>query len=110
MPVKRQFAEALDDRLVPGAGQLPLYSFVRALPAGDRDRGADDAIEEPWHRPGATHRTRGQCNAEDARKALKGPFHRTSKQGREEYPGKSGSRAIGPSNTTRYWSASIFIR
>jgi hypothetical protein len=34
MPVKRQFAEALDDQLVPGAGQLPLYSFVRALPAG----------------------------------------------------------------------------
>jgi len=34
MPVERQFAEALGERLVPGSGQLPLAAFVRALPAG----------------------------------------------------------------------------
>jgi len=34
MPVERQFDEAMGERLIPGDGQLPLDSFVRALPAG----------------------------------------------------------------------------
>ncbi len=34
MPVERQFDEAMGERLIPGDGQLPLESFVRALPAG----------------------------------------------------------------------------
>jgi sugar phosphate isomerase/epimerase len=34
MPVERQFEEALNDRLVPGTGELPLGAFVDALPAG----------------------------------------------------------------------------
>jgi sugar phosphate isomerase/epimerase len=34
MPVERQFAEALGERMIPGDGQLPLAAFARALPAG----------------------------------------------------------------------------
>jgi sugar phosphate isomerase/epimerase len=34
MPVERQFAEALGERMIPGDGELPLTAFARALPAG----------------------------------------------------------------------------
>jgi len=34
VPVERQFDEAMGERMIPGDGELPLDSFVRALPTG----------------------------------------------------------------------------
>ncbi len=63
MPVDRQFAEAIGDRLVPGEGALPLREFVAALP---------DGVVIGLEVPSQTLRDQGVDAAERVRRAIHG--------------------------------------